>query len=278
MKKNWVSRAPGLLDRLEGSFRGTAYAPHRHDTYAIGITLHGVQTFDYRGTTQRSQPGQMVILHPDELHDGRAGTDDGFRYKTLYVRPSAIQDVLGGKPLPFIAGGVSNDARLRAILAPLLNDCETSLSNLEYQDAIYDLATTLNEISGIRSPTRPFNYPAANAARAFIDENLEGGTSLDDLERVSGHDRWQLSRDFRAVFGTSPTRYLIQRRLDKARRLLLSGVPIAISAIDCGFSDQSHFGRHFKKTYGLTPKAWLAATKHQEPVIGTHNRSITDDG
>ena len=124
ISNNWVSRTPGRLDRLEGSFRGAAYSPHRHDTYAIGITLSGVQTFDYRGTTMHSKPGQMVILHPDELHDGRAGTVDGFHYKTLYVRPAEIQEVLDGQPLPFVEGGISTDTRLLTVLTNLLDDCE----------------------------------------------------------------------------------------------------------------------------------------------------------
>lgn len=260
---NWVSKAPGILDRLEGTFLGAAYAPHRHDTYAIGITLRGIQTFDYRGTTQHSKPGQMVILHPDELHDGRAGTDDGFQYRTLYVRPSNIQEALGGKPLPFVEGGVSTDARLWAVLAPLLNDFDSSLSDLENQDAIYDLATTLSAISGTQLSKKSINFRAANIARIFIDQNLNEGASLDDLERISGHDRWQLSRDFRSVFGTSPHRYLVQRRLDRARELMLAGISISSAAIDCGFADQSHLGRHFKKTYGLAPKLWLSRTRGQ---------------
>ncbi|HLY54846.1 MAG TPA: AraC family ligand binding domain-containing protein [Stellaceae bacterium] len=46
--EDWVLRAPGDLDRIEARFSGLAYAPHRHDTYAIGITLAGVQTSDGR--------------------------------------------------------------------------------------------------------------------------------------------------------------------------------------------------------------------------------------
>jgi len=261
--ENWVSRTPGPLDRLEGSFRGVAYSPHRHDTYAIGITLSGILSFDYRGTTNHSKPGQMVILHPDELHDGRAGTDDGFHYKTLYVRPAAIQDVLGGKALPFVEGGISTDTRLWTVLSGLLEDCDSPLGILEYEDAIYDLTTALCQIADNTASEQVLNYRAANTTRLYIDGNLNEDMSLEILERVSGYNRWQLSRDFRAAFGTSPYRYLTQRRLDKARELMLVGIPISSVAIDCGFADQSHFGRHFKKTYGSPPKSWLLGTSGQ---------------
>lgn len=263
MKKNWVSKPPGLFDRLEGAFQGTAYAPHRHDTYAIGVTLQGVQTFDYRGATRHSLPGQMVVLHPDELHDGRAGTEDGFRYKILYVDPSTLQDVLNGQPLPFIKDGISNDIRLSKVLVPLLNNHNVALEHLEYQDAIYDLATVLNVISGNSNSNRKLNYQATKRAKAFIDDSLDEGICLDELEHVTGYDRWQLSRDFRSLYGTSPNRYLIHRRLERARELLINNVPISSIAIDCGFADQSHLGRHFKKTYGLSPKAWTLAYQSQ---------------
>src|SRR6185369_5814517 len=98
------------------------------------------------------------------------------------------------------------------------------------------------------------NYDAANLARAYLDAHLKDNVTLDDLEAAAGYDRWQLSRDFRAVFGTSPYRYLILRRLDKARGMMVAGCTIADAAAACAFADQSHFTRQFRKAFGVTPK------------------------
>jgi len=98
------------------------------------------------------------------------------------------------------------------------------------------------------------DYQAVELAREYISENLSHVISLDDLENITGQDRWQLSRDFRALYGTSPYRYLVLRRLDKARNMMLTGSSAAESAIACNFSDQSHMNRHFKKAFGLTPR------------------------
>ena len=68
------------VELLRAWFGGRAFTKHRHDTYAIGVTEAGVQTFFYRGRVERSTPGQVVVLHPDEVHDGRAGTEAGFGY------------------------------------------------------------------------------------------------------------------------------------------------------------------------------------------------------
>jgi AraC-like DNA-binding protein len=264
--ENWVVRAPGGVERIEARFRGRAFAPHRHDTYAIGITLEGVQSFDYRGSTRHSRPGQLVILHPDEVHDGRSGDDGAFRYRTAYIAPAAIQGALGGQALPFVAGGLSNDARLHRPIMALLEDCERPLGELETADILYDLAFGLLAVSGDGGRIARANRVAAERARDYIDAHVACSFSLTDLECITGHDRWQLSRDFRCLFGTSPYRYLIQRRIDKARRLLLAGRSAAEAASRCGFADQSHFGRLFKKSVGLTPQAWRNAILHDRSI------------
>lgn len=94
---------PGV-ERMEARFTGDAFEPHRHDTYAIGVTLHGVQTFRYRGEKRQSLPGNIMVLHPDEVHDGGAGTEDGLRYRMIYLEPALAIEALGGNhgALPFV--------------------------------------------------------------------------------------------------------------------------------------------------------------------------------
>src|SRR5437899_1372229 len=78
------ARGPvGGIELLQAWFGGRAYVKHRHDTYAICLTEVGVQAFDYRGKAESSRPGQVVVLHPDEAHDGRAGADGGFGYRQV---------------------------------------------------------------------------------------------------------------------------------------------------------------------------------------------------
>jgi AraC-like DNA-binding protein len=83
--------------------------------------------------------------------------------------------------------------------------------------------------------------------------------TTDALEQLCGLDRWTLARQFRAAFGTSPSRFRTMRQLDHVRRLLKGGASLAEAAIDAGFADQSHMSRHFKKAYGLTPGTWMSA-------------------
>lgn len=257
--KDWVRRPhePGRLERLEAYFAGYGFAPHRHDTYAIGCTLAGLHRFNYRKCARHSLPGDTFVLHPDELHDGEAGNEAGFRYRIVYIEPALLQGPLGGQPLPFIDEGVSRDPRLQRAIGSLLQCLDRPLEVSEEEDALYDLAQVMASIAGTKGRRRSVDFRAAERARDYIHEFLTQPVSLDELERVSGRDRWSLSRDFRALFGTSPYRYLTLRRLDQVRRLLLGAISPSEAALIAGFADQSHMSRQFKQAYGLSPGHWL---------------------
>lgn len=263
---NWVVESSGIINRIEARLTGAAFAPHRHDTYAVGITLAGVQAFDYRGAYRYSLPGQVVVLHPDELHDGRAGDSQPFQYKTAYVAPAIIQQVLGGRALPFIEGGVSNDPRLQRVVKNLLDDLVSPLDTFQSEQAILDLTAALLLVGGAELPNCMQDHTAVLRARDYIEANLHGALSLADLEQAAQCDRWQLSRDFRTLLGASPYRYVIFRRLDLARELMANGDELAQVALASGFADQSHFTRHFKKAYGVTPRFWANMHRRSIPV------------
>ena len=247
-------RSPLPIDRFEACLNGAAYAPHRHDTYTIGITLEGVQSFDYRGDTRHALPRDIFVLHPDELHDGRAGTETGFRYRAFHLRPAVVQDILGGANLPYISDGLCDHPALKRAVLDLLDD---SIDPLGAETSLVELVDALSLASNMRAVSKRPDYRAAQVARNLIEDRLEEGVSLEELSTAADADRFALARSFRALFGTSPHRYLTQRRLDRACTLMAGGESCAQAALMCGFSDQSHFMRHFKKTHGMTPRRWM---------------------
>ncbi|KRC78582.1 Multiple antibiotic resistance protein MarA [compost metagenome] len=256
--QDWIRRAApsGHVERIEAYFSGRGYDMHRHDTYAIGRTLSGVQSFHYRRGFRHSLPGGTIVLHPDEAHDGQAGTEAGFRYRMIYVDPALIQQILGGRPLPFIRDGISADPRLFAASDALLQSTARPVDPLQEDDALYELAHALCAAAGGQRGRRSPDYAAAERARHYIHASLGQVITLDELARAAGTDRWSLSRDFRALFGTSPYRYAMLRRLDQARRLIATGSPLAHAAAEAGFTDQSHLTRRHVQTYGMTPHRW----------------------
>jgi AraC-like DNA-binding protein len=245
------------IERVTNRLVGAAFSPHRHDTYTVALTMAGVQAFNYRGVMRHSLPGQVLILHPDEIHDGHCCDEAGFSYRAAYVPPTHIQAVLGGAALPFVVHGVSTNPNVIAAAVSMVIDCADVEDPGAYEDALYDLAQALNGVAGQAATTRIPDRTAVMRAREFLETAVVFGARLDQLEQVTGCDRWQLSRDFRALLGTSPYRYLQHRRIDLAKQMLREGATLADAAHGAGFADQSHFGRTFRKAVGLTPKEWL---------------------
>ncbi|WP_307437699.1 AraC family transcriptional regulator [Labrys monachus] len=251
---------PGI-ERIEARFFGEAFAPHRHDSYALGVTLQGIQTFRYRGAARYSPPGGIIVLHPDELHDGGAGTEAGLRYRMLYLQPSLLSQALGGEgaALPFVRQPVLADDALRAGLLAALGPLDRGLDELAADDIVSRIAQGLARHGG-QAP-KPLGRLAARQvtlAREFLEANATRPVRSEELESVTGLDRFALSRHFRAMLATSPHRFLLMRRLQHARRLIDRGEPLAEVAAAAGFADQSHLSRHFKKAFGLTPGRWAA--------------------
>jgi AraC-like DNA-binding protein len=263
------SKPAGGVELFSAWFAGKAYQKHRHDTYAIGVTDCGIQVFDYHGAVHASTPGQVVVLYPDEVHDGRAGTGEGFGYRIVYVEPFLLTDALRSLhgrpyPLPFVREPVSTNAMLsRAIDAAF----RAPLEPLAVDSLIVDLAQGLKagERGGARSVSRRVDVRAVERARQFLDAEKTRIVHSRELESITGLTRYDLSRQFRIMLGTSPYRYLLMRRLEFARERIHHGRPLVEVALDAGFADQAHFTRAFRSAFGLTPARYRALRASQRP-------------
>jgi len=232
---------------------------HRHDTYAVGITVAGIQTFRFRGQRWHCLPGQCHILHPDEPHDGGTEAASGFGYRMVYVDPSLVQAAHGGRPLPFVAHPVIDGGRLPQGSAVEIWDFDEAISDVGRTELVLAVLDLLCAASSCAVPGGgALEFVGVQRVRDLLIASPARERTMDELERVADLDRWTLARRFRAAFGTSPSRFRTLRRLDQARQAIRSGMSLAHAAIEAGFADQSHMSRQVKRAYGLTPGRWAA--------------------
>jgi AraC family transcriptional regulator len=86
--------------------------------------------------------------------------------------------------------------------------------------------------------------------RAHLDQEL----TLEQLAAVAGLSAGHFLRAFKRATGQTPHRYLVERRLEQAQRLLAATAdPIADIAYACGFSSQSHMTDRFTRELGIAP-------------------------
>jgi len=241
------------VELFRARLRGSPYGRHRHDLYAVGVTEEGVQAFAYRGTVERSLPGQVFVLHPDELHDGRSDGPGLFGYRQLYVSPDRIASALPAitgraGPLPF-APPVTDDPVLAHVVRAAFAHASEPLA---LDTLVLALAEGLLRVSAAGTLRCRVDLPAVERGRDFLRSRLTMVRS-GEVEAVTGLDRYQFARQFRAVYGTSPYRYSVMRRLDVARGWLRDARPLAETALEAGFADQAHFTRMFRAAFGMTP-------------------------
>ena len=139
-----LDHSDGSLQRLAARFGGHAYDLHRHETYAVGLTLWGAQSFHYRGDLRTSSAGRVMAIHPDEAHDGHAGVDEGFAYRMLYVDPAAVGAALGGSATPFVPDVVSDDPALAGLLQEAFGDFPRPLEPIAADAIVSRLADLLS--------------------------------------------------------------------------------------------------------------------------------------
>lgn len=94
-------------------------------------------------------------------------------------------------------------------------------------------------------------------SKEIIDARLDGTVTLGELATACGLSVSHFTRAFRLSAGTPPHRWLLGRRVERAKTLLSSSrLPLSQIALDCGFADQSHLSRVFRRATGLSPAVW----------------------
>lgn len=90
----------------------------------------------------------------------------------------------------------------------------------------------------------------------FLQNRIDEPLSLDTLSKRFAMNPFVLTRKFKADFGCTPKHYWLDMRIHHAKALLSQGMPLSLCALHCGFVDQSHFHRFFKRRTALTPKEY----------------------
>ena len=94
-------------------------------------------------------------------------------------------------------------------------------------------------------------------ATELLEAHLDGNIALQQVAEACELSVSHFARAFKQTFRTPPYRWLIERRVDRARDLMTnSRLPLADIAIQCGFADQSALNRSFKRIHGVTPGTW----------------------
>jgi AraC family transcriptional regulator len=107
----------------------------------------------------------------------------------------------------------------------------------------------------------------ARKVREYIDRHITGPVLVADLCALIDRSEAHFSRSFKRTFGESPHAFVIRCRLELAARYMLqTDASLSDIALRCGFTDQAHLCKHFRRSTGQTPAAWRRARRTQDSV------------
>nr|WSY53766.1 AraC family transcriptional regulator [Streptomyces sp. NBC_00886] len=250
----WRPRVPGVVEVFHAHFTEYAYPMHVHDAWTLLIVDDGAVRYDLDRHEHGTPHDTVSLLPPHVPHNGSPATPHGFRKRVLYLDGTHIPDDLIGSAVdqPDL-----RDPELRLRVGQLHTTLGHPGDELEAESRLTLIAERL------RTRLRPsFPTPAddlapgpvlARTLRELLDERITEGISLDEAAQLVHAHPAHLVRAFSGAYGIAPHRYLMSRRVDRARRLLLDGRPPGEVATVTGFYDQSHLTRHFRKLVGVTP-------------------------
>ncbi len=240
-----------------------AFARHTHDQFGIGVILRGAQTsMSGRGIVE-AQAGDVITVNPGEVHDGSPLDGSGRAWRMLYFDPAALAGPIraltdGGSGAELSQPAMRDPAAARRFLALFraVTGPHGGDSEIEARENLLLLLARLIES---RKRERPGAPKAIEQARMRIDDDPAAPLSLGELAAIGGVSPFRLVRGFSKATGLTPHAYLVQRRLQRARKLIAAGMSLAEAAQASGFADQSHMTRLFVRAYGLSPGLYAAA-------------------
>jgi AraC-like DNA-binding protein len=216
---------------------------------------------DYRRRQLPVGPGQVFCSEPGEVHSATPmGTDGVGSFDVLQVLPSAFEAQCRAEGLrlaPHFAAIVAKATpRLGGALNAMRDALAGDASSLELQSRLAVLVNAcVNEVIE-PVPRPPLKLPSRAAVERLRDvlHSSEGSrVRLLEFAQQVGVSQFRLLRGFKRMYGLPPHAYELGMRLQRARQMLRKGYSAADAAAANDFTDQSHFSRHFRRMWRMTP-------------------------
>ncbi|TKE91730.1 AraC family transcriptional regulator [Vibrio kanaloae] len=258
-KVHYYSTPSQDISLIRAQYQEFAFQRHYHLDFHIGLITQGQQKFVYKGTSYHAGAGQVVMMPPDELHDGHSELESGYQVSVFSVSPQWLSDLADqrehGHTLSFSELILSDQAtflQLRNLHGLLINQNISQLAQdclpFEGFSTIVDRYAKFGSKSDIK-----LGNQSIDTLKDYLMENLDQPVRLEQLSDLCDLTTTQFQRHFKNKMGITPYAWLSRLRMEQGMRLIKSGVSGTEVAHQVGFYDQAHFSKAFKTAFGVSP-------------------------
>ena len=249
------------VELLSGQFSTQLFPWHSHDTFCLSVVEKGIETIEVRGRKMIASCGNVIILNPNQLHTNYAHDADGYTLRTFYFSPDLLQSLLA-KQLEtiYFSNNVIHDKNLYQQFLSIHQRLEVG-ATLSQPTLVHAFRELTDRYAYLHPPYEDLDTGNSWTTELinYIDHHLGEKIMLAQMANLTHLSCYELIRKFKHCMNVSPFEYILHRRIEQAKQQLKQGAPLVVTALDCGFYDQPHFTRYFKRYVGVTPSAYQQA-------------------
>ncbi len=252
--KKGLSDMEALVCGRQECVAGHAYGPATRDYYLLHFVVSGKGFFTTERGTYTLEADQMFIIHPDEVTYYRADEQEPWDYIWLGFSVSC--------PLPApIEKDILDVPELRELFLSCAEEPDSLHGGVGYEAFLCARMWEIMRALEVRSDRQPLHDSALSYARgavAIMESEYGSEITVADIARRLHLNRSYLSVVFHTHTGRSPSRYLLDIRMQRAVDLLCRhGYNVSVTALSVGFADVFSFSRAFKHYYGISPREYV---------------------
>ena len=239
--------------------KGTSNTPNWHEALEILYCVSGCGTVLLDDRKYSFKKGSIIVVNSQVIHSVYAHEELEFDFIQV-DRKFCLNQLIDIQQIRFCEC-IENDEKLAEIITEIFAvvDDESFLSkaNKSYRalKVLIYFCNKYRQNSADVSALYDVSFERVKTAMRYIKQNYEKELSLENVALAVGINKYQLTREFKAVTGESVFEFLNSLRCKEAKRILKQGVSVTEAAYSCGFSNLSYFSRTYKKYIGELPSA-----------------------